>query len=188
MTLSLPSHFNEEGLLPQGDYVATFDDLRRSLLVRGPEPLRPTWDLSWRQKLVTNLETLVRQLWQCGIHSIVIDGSFVEDKDHPNDIDGYFECDFEEFATGELQRRLNLLDPQKVWTWSESSWMMVPGLTKPVLPMWLFYRVELFPHYGLANTGIRDERGAILSFPEAFRKSRSGDQPKGVVQIRKEAV
>jgi hypothetical protein len=37
----------------------------------------------------------------------------VEDKDHLNDIDGYFVCDLRALASGELQRQLNLLDPYK---------------------------------------------------------------------------
>ena len=55
---------------------------------------------------------MVGQLRRIGIKEIFVDGSFVEDKDHPGDIDGYFECDVVEFATGNLQRELNGLDPQ----------------------------------------------------------------------------
>ena len=73
-----------------------------------------TWDESWRAKLCDNLSTLTDQLRNVGITEIFIDGSFVEDKDHPNDIDGYFECELHELASGELQRRLNLLDLYKV--------------------------------------------------------------------------
>jgi hypothetical protein len=42
------------------------------------------------------------------VHEVFADGSFVEDKDHPNDIDGYFACDLRELASGELERKLNL--------------------------------------------------------------------------------
>ncbi len=42
------------------------------------------------------------QLWPVGIREIYADGSFVEDKDHPNDIDGYFVCGLRELASGEL--------------------------------------------------------------------------------------
>ncbi len=52
-----------------------------------------TWDRPWRARLVDNLEIMVLQLWQVGVTSIWIDGSFVENKDHPHDIDGYFEVD-----------------------------------------------------------------------------------------------
>jgi hypothetical protein len=67
--------------------------------------------------LIDNLEVLTRQLWQVGVQEIYVDGSFAEDKDHPNDIDGYFVCDLKELASGALTQKLNLLDPYKIWTW-----------------------------------------------------------------------
>ncbi len=84
--------FDDEGLPAPGDYPMTFDNLRRSLLVRGPGGNAP-WDADWRLELVRRAEILVQQLWTIGIGEIFLDGSFVEDKAHPNDIDGYFECD-----------------------------------------------------------------------------------------------
>jgi hypothetical protein len=36
--------FNRDGLLPPGDYVATLDELRRSMLVKGSGPSRSSWD------------------------------------------------------------------------------------------------------------------------------------------------
>ncbi|MFM7865938.1 MAG: DUF6932 family protein, partial [Planctomycetaceae bacterium] len=80
----------------------------------------PGWDMGWRMHLVENLGVLCRQLWQVGISEIYVDGSFVEDKCHPNDIDGYFECDLQYLASGHLERNLNLIDPHKVWTWDPS--------------------------------------------------------------------
>ena len=82
----LPS-FTSDGLLPPGDYVLTLDELRASVLVSGPQPPREDshWDATWRQELVGNLGVLVGQLWQVGITEIFVNGSFVEDKDHPND-------------------------------------------------------------------------------------------------------
>ena len=125
---------------------------------------------------------LARQLWRVGITQIFIDGSFVEEKDHPNDIDGYFECDMHRLASGELQESLNRLDPHQVWTWDPASRERVLGFTKPQLPMWRQYRVELFPHVGQLS-GIRDAQGHELDFPAAFRLSRTGI-PKGIIQIR----
>jgi hypothetical protein len=87
--------FTAEGVLPPGDFELTLDELRESSLVLGPDEAArsPHWDTDRRRMLVDNLEILVRQLWRVGITEIFVDGSFVEDKDHPNDIDGYFECD-----------------------------------------------------------------------------------------------
>jgi len=36
--------FNKHGLLPKGDYVYTFDELRSSVFVKGPKnPVIPDW-------------------------------------------------------------------------------------------------------------------------------------------------
>jgi hypothetical protein len=97
--------FNDEGLLPPGDFEVTFDELRASGLILGPSEPRdcPNWDSGWRARLVANLEVLVNQLWRIGVTEVFIDGSFAEDKDHPNDIDGYFECDLQRLSSGELE-------------------------------------------------------------------------------------
>ena len=116
------------------------------------------------------------------VTEIVIDGSFVEDKDHPNDIDGYFECDLMELATGRLQAALNALDPFKVWTWDPAARRPCRGYPKRQLPMWHTYRVELYPHYGQLS-GIRDRYGHELEFPSAFRLSRRTGAARGVVKL-----
>lgn len=174
--------FTAEGVLPPGDYPLTLADLRRSFLVTGQGVSSSAWDREWRRFLVDKLETLVGQLWEVGIDRIFIDGSFVEDKDHPNDIDGYFECDLRSFVSGELQRKLNALDSSHIWTWDPSSRRPDPNSTKRQLPMWHRYRVELYPHYGNLS-GIRDQFGNELPFPSAFRLSRREWRPKGIVQI-----
>jgi hypothetical protein len=174
--------FTADGLLPPGDYELTLDELRGSRLVVGLGEVQPHWDADWRGRLVDNLELLVTQLWQVDVREIFIDGSFVEDKDHPNDIDGYFVCTLESLATGELQRRLNLLDPHKVWTWDPHERRAFPGYPKKQLPMWHQYRIELYPHFGQLS-GIRDRFGNELEFPAAFRLSRRTGSPRGVVKI-----
>jgi hypothetical protein len=181
--------FTAEGLLPIGDFEASFDELRRSALVQGPgdAALYPNWDQAWRRKLVDNLEILARQLWAVGIKEIFADGSFVEDKEHPNDIDGYFICeDVMLIARGELTRRLNLLDANKIWTWDPASRRPYRGYPKKQLPMWHAYRVELYPHIpGLGlGSGIFDQHGNELEFPSAFRQSRRDGRPRGIVKLK----
>jgi len=179
----LPDDFDERGLLPPGDYEVTFAELRTSLLVRGPRTPVPHWNAEWRWYLTERAEVLVDQLWAVGIKDVYLDGSFVEDKPHPNDIDGYFECDPDALIDGSLTRALNLLDPRKVWTWDPRSRMPYRGYTKKQLPMWHAYRVELYPHIG-QGCGIRDRFGNEMQFPAAFRVRRSTDEPKGIVKIR----
>jgi hypothetical protein len=180
--VSLPS-FTAEGLLPAGDYPLTLDELRASLLVTGAGVGSPTWDATWRAHLADGLSVLVGQLWQVGIDRIFVDGSFVEDKDHPNDIDGYFECQVRYLASGQLQRDLNALDPFKVWTWDPASRRPDANSAKRQLPMWHQYRVELYPHFPGLMSGICDQFGHELQFPSAFRLSRRAYRPKGIVQI-----
>lgn len=179
--MALIPEFTVNGLLPLGEYPASFDELRASILAQGP-PGSQTWDVAWRTKLIDNGEILVRQLWEVGITDIYFDGSFVEEKDHPNDIDGYFVADAKRVASGDLERDLNALDPHKVWTWDPKQRRSHRGTTKKQLPMWHQYRVELYPHYqGLL--AMQDKWGNALQFPSAFRQQRATGYRKGIVKI-----
>ena len=170
--------FGPDGLLPPGDYEVSFDEVLQSLLVQGPRDRNehPSWDAPWRDELVSNLETLTRQLWQAGIREVFADGSFAEDKDHPNDIDGYFVCGLDQLKTGELARHLSRLDPFNIWTWDPASRKPYPGYPKKQLPIWCMphrYRVESHvPGLGI-GCGIRDKHGHELEFPSAFRDRKS---------------
>lgn len=155
--------FTDDGILPPGDYPLSIEQLRNSYLVTGAGLNSTSWDKKWRALLVDNLEKMTNQLRTFGISNIFIDGSFVERKDHPNDIDGYFECPLRYFASGKLEKDLNLLDPG-VWTWSPKSLRDNPNSAKRQLPMWLIYRVELYPHYG-QPAGLKDKYGNELQFP-----------------------
>jgi hypothetical protein len=100
--------FDADGLLPPGNYELTIDQLKTSMLVVRPGPDYPHWDVRWRIQLACALDLLAGQLWQVGItSSICIGGTFVEDRNHPHDIDGYFYCDDRECRSGRLQERLN---------------------------------------------------------------------------------
>lgn len=174
--------FNAEGLLEPQDFVMTFDETRQSILVKGPSN-QESWDSEWRLMLTQNLEILAKQLWKVGIENIFVDGSFVEEKAHPNDIDGYFECNLMHLASGKLEHDLNALDQFKIWTWSINSRKIDPNSAKSQLPMWHRYRVELYPHYGQPS-GISDEFGNNLLFPAAFRKSRKEHKEKGIILLK----
>lgn len=183
---SLPA-FTADGCLPPGDHVLTLAELRFSHLVTGPSDLAEDedWDHEWRLHLVGQLEVLCGQLWTVGIERIFIDGSFTERIGHPNDIDGYFECDLYELGSGRLERALNKLDRFKVWTWSPDTRRPYRNYThKRQLPMWHRYRVELYPHFGHGPfSNIKDEHGHNLTFPSAFRRSRRTGEPRGIVRL-----
>jgi hypothetical protein len=143
--------FTSEGVLPVGDYPMTFAQLRASHLVTGHGVQLETWDAVWRSRLVDNLEILVIQLWKVGIDRIFINGSFVEEKSRPKDVDGYFECDRRYLLSGRLERDLNALDPHQIWTWDHATRRPHADSTKAELPMWHQYRVELYPHHGQSS-------------------------------------
>lgn len=115
-----------------------------------------------------------------------MDGSFAEDKDHPNDIDGYFICDLMHLASGRLERELNRMDPHKIWTWDPRSRRPYRGYPKRQLPMWHKYRVELYPHFSGVQSGVRDPFGNELEFPSAFRRSRRDGKARGIVKMKLE--
>ena len=116
--------------------------------------------------------------------------SFNTDGMLPNDIDGYFDphlsmydvTDAVKFA--DLVSNLNNLDQHKIWNWDPSTRRQVPGFYKLQLPMWIFYRVEFYPHLD-QGSGIKDAFGNNLKFPSAFRQSRNGFKQKGIVRVIK---
>ena len=187
--MAIPAAFNMNGVLDPGTYEATFSDVRNSILVDG-DGSSPTWDTDWRGKLVDSAEVLVSQLFKVGVKDVFLDGSFVENKDHPNDIDGYFDPHLSMMSPADMVQftkvvsDLNNLDPYKVWTWDPNSRQHCKGFAKKQLPMWIKYRVELYPHLSDApGSGIKDAQGNDLKFPSAFRQSRHNFQPKGIIRI-----
>jgi hypothetical protein len=184
----IPTQFNRDGLLPPGEHEATFHQLKNSILVHGPDPSLVQWDASWRKYLVDNLEIVARQLWRAGIRKVFANGSFVEHKPHPNDVDGYFECDFEDYDSGRLENRLNLLDPHKSWTWDPNDRSPCPGYTGSKYPMWHAYRVELYADYGFSLSGITDKYGFSIPIPDLFRRRKSDGKKKGIVLLVPDAV
>ncbi len=87
-----------------------------------------------------------------------------------------------ELASGELQRKLNLLDPYQVWTWDPRSRRAYRGYAKKQLPMWHVYRVELYPHTPGVLSRILDQNGVNLPFPAAFRRHRATGRQKGIIK------
>ncbi len=176
----MPSDFADAGLLPPGDYHLTLDQLRESLLVIGPPRADRRWNRDGRLQLVDNLAIMADHLWRVGIQDIYVDGSFVEDKASPNDIDGYFVCTATQFQHGSLKRDLAALDA--IWTWDNSARTKARNTTKPQLPMWHKCRVELYPEYGLPS-GIPGPAGAGLPFSAGFRQQRWTFAEKGIVHL-----
>ncbi len=173
--------FDGRGLLPPGDHLMTLGGLRRSVLVEGP-PGRESWNRVWRGWLLDRFATLVGQLWGVGVERIYLAGSFVTDKDHPGDLDGYFECDRAAYKARSLHRALNDLGPFQEWTWREEH--RRPSRDgHPKLPLWHHHRVELFPHYGQTRTGFFDEQGNDVDLPTMFRRDTRTNETRGIVRV-----
>ena len=72
--------FDADGLLPPGIHWATWDEV---VSVFGITP--------WRRQLLGGLEMAIESLRRAGFRTVYIDGSFVTDKEVPNDFDACWE-------------------------------------------------------------------------------------------------
>ncbi len=150
----------------------SIDDLRMSFLVTGSPGFDAGWDVAHRLHLVNNLEIVAGQLWSVGVEEIYADGSFVEQKNRPNDVDGYFVCDLKDYVSGNLERRLNRVDPLASWGWdaqhrvSGGEWKLRRN-----------YQVEMFPYQ--SGTMLTPK----LEMSQAFRQTKHGSRSKGIIQL-----
>ena len=136
--------FNRAGLLPPGIHRANWDELTQRF-----------GHNSWRRRLLAGLRAALESLKDAGCRTAYIDGSFVTDKEYPNDFDA---C------------------------WEETS--VDPYLLDPVLLTFdsgratqkAKYFGELFPASVAA-----DAEG--LSFLEFFQTDRDTGEQKGLVVI-----
>jgi hypothetical protein len=77
--MSIPP-FNELGYLPPGIYEITWAELMERFATN-----------SQRLRLATGLAVALRKLAVAGCRRVLIGGSFVTTKEHPNDFDGWYE-------------------------------------------------------------------------------------------------
>jgi hypothetical protein len=87
--------FTDEGLLPPGVHETDLEELKEKM----------GWSRK-RRELLEGLEEALGLMASCGVARVYLDGSFVTDKDRPNDVDGCY--DLAEDVTAE---DLNRLDP-----------------------------------------------------------------------------
>lgn len=72
--------FSQNGLLPPGIHRAGWDEMFRRF---GYSP--------WRRRLLNGLRAALENLKYAGCRTAYIDGSFVTEKEHPNDFDACWE-------------------------------------------------------------------------------------------------
>ena len=141
--------FNQAGLLPPGIHRANWDELAQRY---GRNP--------WRRSLLAGLRAALENLRDAGCRRAYIDGSFVTDKEYPNDYDA---C------------------------WEEAG--VDPYLLEPVLLTFdpgretqkAKYLGELFP-----ASIVADAEG--LSFLEFFQMDRDTGGQKGIVAVNLEEL
>jgi len=179
----IPS-FDEDGLLPH-DSEATPEELRISHLVTGEGVGSPTWDTVWRGELVDRVVRVFELFSRAGgLTEFWLDGSFVEAVDRPGDIDVYFTLQTpREWLT--LPDRLKALEGKDIWSWAPARRRTFPGSIHPEPPFWGRYYVDIYPDLG-RGSGIFDEAGNPMTFPEAFRKQRITYRQKGIVRLRRD--
>jgi hypothetical protein len=170
-----------EGVLPPGEHEQTLEQIAQSYLVTGAGLDRPDWDSLWRGELVRNLAIVVHQLWSVKIVGIYVNGSFVELKAHPNDLDIYFECERIAFEYDQLDS-LRAIEP--AWTWARDKLTKDPTTGKLKPPFWHKYHIDALPYWPGTHTEIIDQNGQAISIPEGFRRTREG-KPKGIIKIVK---
>jgi hypothetical protein len=90
--------FTDEGLLPPGIHETDLEDLREKM----------GWSRK-RSALLEGIEEALELIAACGVVRVYLDGSFVTDKDRPNDIDGCY--DLAEHVTAEDLGRLAPIFP-----------------------------------------------------------------------------
>jgi hypothetical protein len=90
--------FTEEGLLPPGVHETDLEELKEKM----------RWSHK-RRELLEGLEEALELMMSCGVVRAYLDGSFVTDKDRPNDIDGCY--DLAEDVTSEDLKRLAPIFP-----------------------------------------------------------------------------
>jgi hypothetical protein len=90
--------FTDEGLLPPGVHQTGLEELKEKM----------GWSRK-RWELLEGLEEALELMAACGVARAYLDGSFVTDKDRPNDIDGCY--DLAEDVTAEDLKRLAPIFP-----------------------------------------------------------------------------
>ena len=141
--------FNQAGLLTPEIHWANWDELAQRY---GRN--------SWRRRLLVGLRAALENLRDAGCRTAYIDGSFVTDKEYPNDFDACWK---------ETGVDPYLLDPVLL--------TFDPGRAAQKAK----YLGELFPAYVVA-----DAEG--LSFLEFFQTDRNTGEPKGIVAINLEEL
>jgi hypothetical protein len=165
--------FTAKGLLAPGEHDVTIDQLRSGILVTGPTPRGSGWDADHRSLLVDRLEAWLPKIWLSGARFVVVDGSFVEEKGRPSDLDAYFV-----YST----RSALLHGVQFLRTNAPPGYF--DKRTSDEAGHDLMRREQLLDFFWCCDEEPPKKRSDVRTY---FASTRSGD-PKGVIRIVKESA
>lgn len=143
--------FTDDGLLPSGVHETELEELKEKM----------GWSRK-RQGLLEGLEEALELMAACGVARAYLDGSFVTDKDRPNDIDGCY--DLAEDVTVEDLKRLTPIFPPSLSNRAEAKRR---------------FGVDLFPAAAM-------ELGSGQPFLRFFQTDREGRE-RGVLSVELQA-
>jgi hypothetical protein len=143
--------FTDEGLLPPGVHQTDLEELKEKM----------GWSRK-RRELLEGLEEAPELMASCGVVRVYLDGSFVTDKDRPNDIDGCY--DLAEEVTAEDLGRLAPIFPPNPESRAEAKRR---------------FGVDLFP-------AAATELGSGQPFLRFFQSDREGRE-RGVLSVEPQA-
>lgn len=130
--MPIPSFDPETGALPPGDHLATLEEVNRAF----------GWTFR-RRELLRELGHVIEFLRDKGVLRIWIDGSFVTDKDRPNDVDVLYEAppdvDARTWGIHSPRRRRDLKELTRIDLWKAPAPQPVsdrPGKTQSLHDFW----------------------------------------------------
>jgi hypothetical protein len=91
--------FTDEGLLPPGVHETNLEELKEKM----------GWSRK-RRELLEGLEEALELMASCGVVRVYLDGSFVTDKDRPNDVEGCYDL-AEDVGAEDLGRLAPIFPP-----------------------------------------------------------------------------
>ena len=141
--------FDENGLLPPGIHWASWEEFFARFGAS-----------AWRRQLATGIRSAIENLESAGCLTVYVDGSFVTNKEVPNDFDACWE---------EAGVDPTLLDPDLL--------TFDPGRATQKAK----YMGELFPASAIAS-------GDGFSFLEFFQTDKETGSPKGIIAIELEGL
>jgi hypothetical protein len=140
--------FNEEGVLPEGEHKMSLEEFKDRFVFNQK-----------RAVIFSGLKLLIKDLKSIGCKTIYVDGSYVTNKEEPNDVDVCWDDE------GEID-----------WDLLISDFPILGDLEPPRLSQQRKYCADIFP----ANI-LHGSSGKL--FKDFFKTNKETGNPKGIIKI-----